>query len=118
MSDRITAQEYWAEIESLTKQVTEEARERGEDISDVLWETLDSHQWVIYTAYNFDVLAVSNNDGAYVSNFGSEGLVDAQGVLNTAAMAYCAMEQDVIDHPAFDADTAEEALEAAREGEA
>ena len=70
------------------------------DINDSrLHETIDGHQWVIYTSYNLDVLRHSDNEDAYIDNFGGEDaahLLKDRGISGLhAVMAYCAMEQDV-----------------------
>lgn len=100
MSDTITRDDYWREIGSIAESVTEDAYEWEQELSDRLWEAIDGHQWVIYTAYNWEVLAISPSDGAYVENFGADGVV-RDGALNTAALAYAAMEQDVRECTAF-----------------
>ena len=97
----MTEKEYWDEIKSLAESVTEEAKEYSRELSEVLWETIDGHEWVIYTARNFEVLAISPSDGAYIENFGPEGIVK-DGVLNTAILTYAAMEQDIQNHYAFE----------------
>ncbi len=104
----ITRSAYYDEIRSIAANIAEEAldachwdREAAEeDINDSrLHETIDGHQWVIYTAYNLDVLRHSESADAYTDNFGT---ADAGHVLKDrgidglhAVMAYCAMEQDV-----------------------
>lgn len=102
MNEEISYGEYWKEVASLAKQVTKEARELDEDIYDVLHETIDSHQWVIYTAYNFDVLRHSPNDDYSFVNFGRESICDKTGI-KWAALAYGALYGDVCDHADFDA---------------
>lgn len=61
---------------------------------DWLHETLDGHQWVIYTHYNFDVLRYSSNHDAAADEYGGEELIK-DGDMNWALLAYCAMEADV-----------------------
>lgn len=98
MSDRISAREYRQELRSIAEEAARSCRDgeidSHEALCDWVHETLDGHQWVIYTGYNWDVLAVSENDGAYVENFGTDGVI-ADGSLNTAALAYAAMEADL-----------------------
>lgn len=104
----ITRTSYNEEIRSIADELVKEAMEQcdndredaEEAINDrMLHETIDGHQWVIYTAYNMDVLRHSDSSDAYTDNFGTE---DAGSVLKErgidglhAVMAYCAMEQDV-----------------------
>ena len=122
----MTQREYWEEVESLAKSITEEtfdsldretqeaikatARSDAFDVSDTarealqerLWETIDSHQWVIYTSYNFDVLRFSANEEYSITEFGADSILnkDRDGV-NWAAMAFGALYADVRAHSAF-----------------
>ena len=104
----LSRSQYYEEIRSIADNLAAEAladnewdRSKAEnDINDSrLHETIDGHQWVIYTAYNLDVIRHSDSSDAYVDNFGGD---DAGKVLKDrgisglhAVMAYCAMEQDV-----------------------
>jgi hypothetical protein len=100
----LTDTEYYAEIRNLAEEAYKEARsgdhgtgeQAREWLLEWLHETLDGHQFVIYTAQAQAVLAISNNDGACVENYGADGLVQ-DGALNWGMMAYCAMEQDVFE---------------------
>ena len=74
--------------------------DRDEFLTDV-HETLDSHEFVIYTFKAQCVCLASDNSGAFVDNFGNEGLTK-DGATNWEAMAYCAMEADLFDR--LDAD--------------
>jgi len=99
-SERMTSQEYWAEVASLAESVLEEGRADGQSddeiMSDRLWETIDGHQWVIYTAYHYEVLSHSDNSGYTVEQFGTDELIKG-GELNTAALAFGALYGDVSD---------------------
>lgn len=106
----LSRKEYFDEIQSIADNLALEAltdnewdRDAAEnDINDSrLHETIDGHQWVIYYAYNDDVLRHSENDSAYEDNFGTEDMaavIKDRGLdgLKTV-MAYCAMEADVRD---------------------
>lgn len=59
-------------------------------------ETLDGHAFVIYTFKAQCVCLVSDNSDVYVDNYGSDGLVK-DGYINWEAMAYAAMEADLLD---------------------
>ncbi len=83
MSDEITQQLYWKEVRELAEGIVEEAladndgdREAAEEeVNDTrLHETIDGHQWVIYYAYNLDVLKYSDNAEYMSDNFGGESL--------------------------------------------
>ena len=92
-------QDYQQEIEELAKQVTAEASDYDRDINEVLHETLDGHQFVIYTGQAQQVLLLSPNDGA-IEDYGIDSAIK-DGALNWSALAYCAMEADVREHEAF-----------------
>lgn len=93
----ITFREYWNEIRELCQGARFAFVEYRQDIHEWLHETIDGHEWVIYTHSNFDVLKHSQNDGYVVDNFGSDGLTNEQGVLNTALLAYGAIYGDCMD---------------------
>jgi hypothetical protein len=101
----MTETEYRAEIRSLAEEAITEARSGDHGIGErcrewlLEWvhETLDGHQFVIYTAQAQAVVAISDNDGAYVENYGADGLVK-DGSLNWSALAYAAMEADLMDY--------------------
>lgn len=116
MSDEdMSRREYWEEVASLAKSITEECLEGfdaeiqaeiredndhggfREALNERTWETIDGHQWVIYTAYNFDIMRFSDNTGYSAENFGVESIVK-DGDLNTAAIAFGALYADVIEH--------------------
>ena len=99
----LNSSRYWKEIEGIAIEVTRESREQDVDLYEYLHEYLDAHEWVIYTANHYKVLDISPNDGAYVEDFGPEGIV-VDGVLNTAVLAFAAMHRDVYDHSKFDAE--------------
>ena len=77
----------------------EDREEAEEQAYDRLHETIDGHQWVIYYAYNDDVLKYSDNDEAYKDIYDNEGIgsIIAEHGLDSfkTAMAYFAMYQDV-----------------------
>lgn len=108
----ITYQKYRKEIESLAESLVEEAiydldsdELDAEDILDyinmssMLHETIDGHQWVTYYAYNDDVLKHSDNRDSMAFNMGNEemGRVVAEQGLDTLKMqmAFFAMYDDV-----------------------
>ena len=105
MSDRITENGYWQEIREIVDGIVDEIRTENAGCSvdilrdaayERLWETLDGHQWVIYTHYNYQVLSISPNDGYAISEWGSEGIV-TDGVLATDRMAFGAMFADCME---------------------
>ena len=98
----LTSAEYWDEIESLAVEITREAREDNRDIHDVLHETIDGHQWVIYCRFNAWVLAHSSNESAMWDEGLQDGITSHDEYMTRAA--YCAMLADVCGHEAFDAE--------------
>jgi len=118
MSNEMSQKEYWEEVASLAKSITEECfndfnkeiqaeirednnhNEFCEALSDRLHETIDSHPWVIYTAYNYDILRHADNDGYAIDNFGAECAV-VDGVLQTGVLAYGALYANVQEHSDF-----------------
>jgi hypothetical protein len=94
----MTRTEYQNEIASIVEDIKDEIRENGGSMQDRVHESCNGHRWVIYTAYNYDVLANSNNAECGVN----DGLVDANEAIKegglsklTAQLACCAMMQDV-----------------------
>ena len=77
----ISYNEYNKEVLSLANSILDEALQDNdhnldqakEEINDTrLHETIDSHQWIIYWAYNLSVIQHSDNDEYYTDNFGTE----------------------------------------------
>ena len=101
MATEMNYGEYWREVASLAETITAEAAADGDDLHDRLHETIDGHEWVIYTYRNHEVLRFSENDEYALV----EGLYEPQAgePLNWAAMAYGALYADVMSHEAFGA---------------
>ena len=96
--NEMTQGDYWREVDSIVESLLEECRDDKQDregLDERLWETIDGHQWVIYTAYNFDVLRHSQNDGYTVENFWVEGRIVTDAGMNWAALAFGALYGDV-----------------------
>jgi len=118
----LSRKQYHDEIESLAESIAEEAmdacgfdRQAAEDdINDSrLHETVDGHQWVIYNAYNADVMRHSDNVDYYIDNFGGD---DAGHVLKKRGLgglrnviAFWCMYADVQDRISDALDAVEEA---------
>ena len=123
MDNDMSRHEYWKEVATLAKDITEECLEDFDDetqaeiradeseglgsndafreaLNERTHETIDGHQWVIYTAYNFDIIRFSDNDGYSAENFGADSIIK-DGQLNTAAIAFGALYADVIEHSAY-----------------
>jgi hypothetical protein len=56
----------------------------------------DGDEWVIYTDKAQVVALISDHSGYAAENFGGESLVK-DGQINWALIAYCALEQDIIE---------------------
>ena len=106
----ITSSQYWIEVEALATQIAQDAmsqcdnsREEAEELitDSLMHETIGAHQWVIYNAYNLDVLQYSDNSDYYINNFGTE---DAAIVLKERGLdglhqtlAFWALYADVLE---------------------
>jgi len=97
--ENVTYSEYWQQINSMAEDIIEEAKEYGQDLYDVVHETVDGHQWVIYYSCNDDVLRHAGNSDAWEEFYSPEDigrLVADQGMDGArAAQAFFAMLQDV-----------------------
>ena len=117
MNDLNTQYDYNTEINSIAEDLVNDAmftaKDENEDmefdelkeiaeelINDTeLHQTIDSHQWIIYTAYALPVIQYSPNDDYLIDNFGNEeaGFILANSGLNAlhTATAFWCMYADV-----------------------
>ena len=120
----LTYSEYWTEIQSIADNLVSEAMEAcdndreaaEESIQDTrLHETIDGHQWVIYCAYNLDVLKHSDNESYFEDNIGGADHILKDGGIDQlhTVMAFYAMYADVQEKLSDAFDEYEEKLEAA-----
>jgi hypothetical protein len=95
MSDEITASAYHKQIKAIAKECLERAKESGEELSDVIWETVDGHEWVIYTRFHHQVLHLCDTDvAARLEDMGGADL--SKGWDNVVMQAtFLALEGDV-----------------------
>jgi hypothetical protein len=103
----LTYNDYHAAVRSIAEELFEEARERKTDhdaVEERLWETVDGHEWVIYTRHNYDVLRHSANSDYAYDNWGADSIVSSETGVNWAAMAFGALYADVSETlwPMFD----------------
>ena len=129
MSD-LTYHEYWKEIDSITTDICAEALEdcdsdlnpsdkievASESIYDYrLHERIDGHQWVIYYAYNLDVIKHTDNEDYMADNIGGLDECAREGGLLSlhTAIAFYAMYADVSDKINDKLDTLVDELESA-----
>ena len=103
---QITYQEYIEEVTQLAADIIEQASEYNQDLGmyvlplyDLAHETVDGHQWVIYYAYNDDVIRHSGNSDAWEDCYCPEDigqLVTERGIDGARMVqAYFALLQDV-----------------------
>ena len=106
----ITYQEYREEVRRLAEVVIEEAIEYNttavlieevEDVYEFVFGTVDGHQWVIYYAYNDDVIKHTSNPDSWEDCYNAEDigeLVLEQGIDGArSTQAFWALYQDVTD---------------------
>lgn len=104
----LTKREYYEEINSIAEALAKEAmrmrgnaREEAEELinDSLLHETIDGHQWVLYNAYNLEVLGASNNENALTDVCGDEAaaaILVNEGIQGLhQALAFWAMLTDV-----------------------
>ena len=118
--ENMTNHEYWKEVRGTADSIAcealqsakidnpeltdfEELKEAAEEIINdtLLHETIDGHQWVIYSNYNLDVIKNSDNQDYYVDNFGLEALGEsAKSGLDTlhCHLAFWCLYADVQDN--------------------
>lgn len=113
--------DYWKEVEDLAKQVADECREHGTDRDDVLHETIDGHEWVIYHGKALcNVLAHTTSDDAAFDEMGDDVLHDCASAGEVySRLAFFALRADVAEKLADipeDADEDEDAEPASAEG--
>ena len=117
MTDLNTQYDYNKEVNSIAEDLVNDAmftaKDENEDmefdelkeiaeelINDTeLHQTIDSHQWIIYTAYALPVIQYSPNDDYLIDNFGNEeaSFILANSGLNAlhTAIAFWCMYADV-----------------------
>jgi hypothetical protein len=89
--DNITYREYQNEIESLADTVEDENQEREDvELGQLVFETIDGHQWIIYHGYPLQVLQHTDPE-EWKHYVGDDS--DHREVLQ--AMAYSAMRKDL-----------------------
>lgn len=94
MMEDITHRDYWNEIASIAESVFGECKEYERDPSDVLWEWVDGHSWIIYTYKATKVMEHTDNPDSYFVEIG-EGLSgDSWGEI-VSKLAFFAMLADV-----------------------
>ena len=100
----IIRQDYYADVRSAADGVMERLKEvwdegqRGEplreSVLEIMHEEIDGQSRVIYTLKAQLGLISSENDGAYLEEYGKEGIVEG-GYINWSHLMFAAMERDV-----------------------
>lgn len=81
MTDLNTEYDYTQQIRAIAAELVSEAMDQSDNDKDqaeelindtLLHETIDGHEWVIYYAYNLDVIKYSDNEDYMEQNFGNE----------------------------------------------
>ena len=113
----ISNTDYWVEVRSIAATIAEEAVEQAKDKPDLeqdelkeaaediindtlLHETIDGHEWIIYTAYHLPILQWTDNADYMVDNLGgADDVLKSSGVDGLhLAMAFWALYADVQDY--------------------
>lgn len=98
--------EYWNDVRDMAESISSEIDGQVKDgvtgeslrewLLEHIHESIDGCQRIIYTRQAQECLIYSDNDGAYIENFGTDGVV-SDGCINWSALAFSAFEQDVIE---------------------
>ncbi len=91
--DKLTDQEYYEQCRAIVAECTAEAEGDEDRMNELIHEAIDSHQWIIYTFYNLEILRISQNTDAYFDNFGKLEAADFSSAVQS--MAFAAFEADV-----------------------
>lgn len=99
MAKDITEQEYAAEVTGLADEALDLSEgEDNMDLYDAVHELVDGHQWVIYTAYHFDVLKHARDAGDDAIEDHLEAIKGAENWRQMLKIAtYAALQGDVLD---------------------
>jgi len=105
-AEHVLRAEYWADVRGLAHSIMDELRDQikdgnsGEPLREWLIEhineTIDGNERVIYTWQAQKTLLFTENQDAYVDQFGKEGIAN-DGAINWSGLAYCALEADVME---------------------
>lgn len=99
MMKDITSTNYYDECMSIATDIFEEFKEYGGDLCDHQHERVDGHQWIIYYAYNDDILRHCSDPDVWEQVYSNEdigSIVTKEGMKGArAAQAFWAMLEDV-----------------------
>jgi hypothetical protein len=103
-ADRIKRASYWQDVRDTAESIKSELLDRVKDgeygdslrewLLEHIHETIDGSARVIYTRQAQEALLYSDNDGAYIEEFGSDGVVE-DGAIIWSRLAFGAFDADV-----------------------
>ena len=101
---RVLRADYWDDVRACAQDIADDATRRAKDgetdlrdwLLERVHETCDGHSRVIYTGLAIETLLFSDNESAYVDDFGEDG-VCTDGAVNWSALAFAAFERDVME---------------------
>jgi len=101
---RVLRQDYYDDVRACAENIRDEAVRRAKDgesdlrdwLLEHVHETCDGHQRVIYTGLAIETLLFSDNDSAYVEEYGTDGIA-SDGAVKWSVLAYTAFERDVME---------------------
>lgn len=104
--DNLSSHDYWKEVSEVAQSILDELEiqssddyeDKRDEISDYLFETVDGHQWIIYTFYNKEILRHTNNESYSEDNFGTEGYADKSYDEIGLQIAFWAFYADIQDN--------------------
>ena len=95
----VTSTNYYDECMSIAEDIVKEFKEYGGDIYDHLHEQVGGHQWIIYYAWNDDLLKHCGNADAWEDVYSNEdiGSIVTRDGMNGArsVQAFWAMVEDI-----------------------
>ena len=94
MEKEITYFEYWEEVRELAQSIVDkEEYDEDADIHDILWERIDSHNWIIYNYKAYQVMGLTDNPDAFLDM--GVGVPDGSWWDIVTQFAHCAFSADV-----------------------
>jgi len=91
---KINYSDYWAEVKQIAEAVNNrEGYSDDVDIHDILWECIDSHNWVIYSFKAMFIMLHTDNADAFLDM--GMGLPDGSWWDIVTQFAHCAFMADV-----------------------
>lgn len=93
----LTHKQYWAEVRSVANEVVSTYRdaEDEDDRYEWLWETIDSHEFIIYTHKAAAVIVHTDHRNAWLE-YGDPSTLPEHRLIE--AMAFSAMKADVLQY--------------------